>query len=339
LGIGIVGFGRVARKWHLTAYKKYGLPVVAICDVLPEARACAAEQAPGAAVFDSVEGLLSCRDVAVVDIATGPVGRLALLWNVLEAGKHALIQKPVVHELAGLRAAIEETAQRRLKVAVNQNGRWAPPWRLAHLLIREGWIGNVQAVSHLYDLRMTWRPDVAQHGTSHFLLFDYSSHWIDISRCWLENHRLLTVQARDFAATQELEDGMISQSMWLTMECEGGANAVVRGVACAHKHCGHPFWIHGTEGTIRGNVDCVAGDFVEIERDGDAVRYPLEGAWFPDGFAGSMGELLCAITEDREPSHSLADNFATIESTLAACRSAELEGMAIPIGQADGRPR
>ena len=30
-------------------------------------------------------------------------------------------------------------------------------------------------------------------------------------------------------------------------------------------------------------------------------RPSLEGEWFPDGFHGTMGELLCAVEEKREP--------------------------------------
>ena len=51
------------------------------------------------------------------------------------------------------------------------------------------------------------------------------------------------------------------------------------------------------------------------------ARPALEGQWFNDGFRGAMGELLCAIEEDREPVngarenlHSLALAFAAVES-------------------------
>ncbi len=34
---------------------------------------------------------------------------------------------------------------------------------------------------------------------------------------------------------------------------------------------------------------------------------PLTGAWFVDGFAGAMGELMSAVAEGREPENSAAD--------------------------------
>ena len=85
---------------------------------------------------------------------------------------------------------------------------------------------------------------------------------------------------------------------------------------------GDPFWVHGTEGTIRGSIRKKT-DFVELERDGASLRYSLDGEWLPDGFAGTMGELCSAIAEDREPFNSARHNLLTLEMTLAACRSAD----------------
>ena len=49
---------------------------------------------------------------------------------------------------------------------------------------------------------------------------------------------------------------------------------------------------------------------------------PLEGCWFESGFQGTIGELLCAIEEDREPSHSARNNLKSLELCFAALESA-----------------
>ena len=113
--------------------------------------------------------------------------------------------------------------------------------------------------------------------------------------------------------------------MWVEIACEDGANAMIRGIGGAEtKKRGHPFWIHGTEGTIRGSV--LGNDFVELEKDGVSSHFELEGTWFPDGFGGTMGELLSAIAEDREPYNSARHNLRSLEWTLTACRSADADG-------------
>ncbi len=48
----------------------------------------------------------------------------------------------------------------------------------------------------------------------------------------------------------------------------------------------------------------------------------LQGAWFPDGFHGTMGELLCAIEENREPLNSARENLNSLALCFAAIASA-----------------
>jgi len=50
---------------------------------------------------------------------------------------------------------------------------------------------------------------------------------------------------------------------------------------------------------------------------------PLQGSWFREGFIGTMGELLCAIEEDREPSNSARENLKSLQFCHAALRSAD----------------
>jgi hypothetical protein len=89
---------------------------------------------------------------------------------------------------------------------------------------------------------------------------------------------------------------------WLNFTADDGASVVIRSVAAARRYSGHPFVVHGTAGTVRGSVDApVGGDYVEIDLGGVVERPTLEGNWFPDGFVGSMGELLVALEEGREP--------------------------------------
>ena len=330
LGIGIVGFGKVARKWHLTAYEKYGLKVVGVFDISPQATALAHQHPKRLQVFENVDQLLDHPEIQIVDIATRPGERIELIRRALRAGKHVLAQKPLATNIAEACSVVEEAEKRGLRVAVNQNGRWAPPWRCASLLIKAGAIGQVQSITHLFDTRLSWVPN-SSHGSSHFFIYDYSIHWVDITRCWLEDKELFKVRAQDLPAPQQSKDGSTMQTMWLLMEYTDGTNAVIRGVGCAHTHTGHPFWVHGTEGAIRGSVDCQSGDYVELEKDGCTTRYELEGNWFPDGFAGTMGELLCSVIERREPSNSARNHLLSLEAILAACQSAEQGGAAITL--------
>ena len=86
-------------------------------------------------VYASAEELLADPEVRYVDIATGPEGRLAWIEAAVEAGKHVLAQKPLTLVRRGPRPAARPCCDRAaaagVRVAVNHNGRWAPPWRAA----------------------------------------------------------------------------------------------------------------------------------------------------------------------------------------------------------------
>ena len=56
----------------------------------------------------------------------------------------------------------------------------------------------------------------------------------------------------------------------------------------------------------------------------------LEGQWFPDGFHGTMGELLSAIEENREPINSARNNLKSLALCFAAVASAERHEPVVP---------
>jgi len=332
-GIAFIGCGSVVRKWHLPFYQANGLRVVGVWDRDETAIKCTIDQYAGLRPYESLEALLDDPTISVVDIATTVKGRADLIRQALMAGKHVLAQKPLccnVEELNGLRETVAGTPDVRL--AINFNGRWAPPWRVATALIRNGAIGDIVAITHLHDFSMSWQPNIERHGSPLFLLFDYMIHWADISLTWLEARRLFKVWAHVVTRETVSGDRLTSQVGWLNFTSEDGASVSIRSVAAAQRYTGHPFIAHGTRGTIRGAVDApVGGDYIEID-DGNVVERPnLEGNWFPDGFVGSMGELLLALEEGREPEHGFRCAAGTQELILAACRSAESGGQPVEV--------
>ncbi|MCS7219949.1 MAG: Gfo/Idh/MocA family oxidoreductase [Anaerolineae bacterium] len=329
-GIGIIGCGNIVKSAHLKAYKQYGLNVVGVYDIVPEATRGVQEEFGVQHVFRSLEELLSHPDIEVVDIATHPDQRVPLMHQAIEAGKHILAQKPLALTVREAREVVEKAERRGLKIAVNQNGRWAPPWRIATLLIQQGIIGDVLAVTHLYDMKFNWIPGTHFDELRHFAIYDYSIHWIDITRCWTEGKVVATVRARDYRTPNQPATGKTPWGMWVEIAYADGTSAMIRGIGCSETYRrGHPFWIHGAEGTIRGSV--LGEEFVELETKGVTCRYQLEGQWFPDGFAGTMGELLCAIAEGREPYNSAYHNLLSLQITLAACLSADRDGAPVAL--------
>lgn len=329
LSVGLIGAGAIARSAHLPAYRAWGIPVVAIASRTGDTARALADDFEIDTVSESVGALLADPCVEVVDIATGPSGRLELIAAAVAAGKHVLAQKPLsldADELPRLEAVLADARRRGIRVAVNQNGRWAPAWRLATLLIRQGAIGQVVGVTHLHDKPLPPLAGTPFDDVPHMLLSDYLVHWIDITRCWLEGETVTSVSAHDSGVPGQPAGARNPWHADVSISTGRGASAVIRVVGDARASSGGcPFWIHGTAGTIRGSL-LLGSDFLELDSDGGARRFDLEGQWFPDGFAGAMGELQTAIVHDREPENSAEHVLATVRLGMAAVKSAESGG-------------
>lgn len=333
-GIGLIGCGGIAKTWHLPAYEKYGVDVAGVYDPRPEATGGIRGRFPFVRrVHESLRELLEDPAIEVVDVATRPDVRPEVIRQALAAGKHVLAQKPLALDLRAARTVVEEAERRGLRIAVNQNGRWSPPWRIATLLIEQGAVGDVFAVTHLFDRYLP--PLVGTHfdELDHFVIYDFSVHWIDISRCWLDGKTVDWVRALDYRPPNQPADAKSPWGASIEIRYADGSSAMIRGVGDAttsRPAC--PFWIHGTEGTIRGSV-LLDSDFLELDRDEGVKRYELEGAWYPDGFAGTLGELVSAIAEDREPFNSARHNLLSLRIALAACLSAEEDGQPVSLDE------
>ena len=331
-GVGIIGCGHIVKLAHLPAYTAYGVNVIGIHDASAEAVDGIQSRFPVIGrVFESVGDLLADSRIDVVDIATHPAARRELIAEAIDAGKHVLSQKPFAVDLASARDLVERAERKGVRLAVNQNGRWAPPWRIATLLIEQGRVGEVCAVTHLFEHDFDWTVGTPYDNMHHFVLYDFAVHWLDITRCWMHDKTVATVSAREYR-TPAQQTGQKAPWRRLGRRYTDGSSAVIRSIGVSTRRPGDPFWVHGTDGTIRGSIRQQT-DFVELERDGASLRYSFDGEWLPDGFAGTMGELCSAIAEDREPFNSARHNLLTLEMTLAACRSVDEGGRPVVLGE------
>src|SRR4029079_13655393 len=202
-----------------------------------------------------------------------------------------------------------------------------PAGRAAPLRVRDGRSGDLVGVTHLHDKPLPPLVGTPFDDVPHMLLTDYLLHWVDITRTWLADGgagRVLSVRAADSRVPGQPDDARNPWAATLSMTAATGATAVLRiagSVVSSEPGC--PFWVHGTTGTLRGSV-LIGSERLELDTGNQRTPVPLSGAWFVDGFAAAMGELMCAVAEGREPENSAADAAESVRLFLASRESAEL---------------
>jgi predicted dehydrogenase len=337
--VAILGAGAIAQSAHLPAYEQHGVGVVGVWSRSPETTAGVRERFPIVGrVYTSADELLADPEVRFVDLATGPHGRLQWIRAAIDAGKHVLAQKPLTlsaDDLDELPSMLARAEAAGVRVAVNHNGRWAPPWRATTLLLRDGAVGEVVGVTHLHDKPLPPLAGTPFDEVPHMLLTDYLLHWVDITRTWLIDGgggSVASVQAVDSRVPGQPEGARNPWAATLSLVTVSGATATLRiSGNSVSTDPGCPFWVHGTTGTLRGSV-LLGSDRLEVDDGTARTVVPLAGAWFVDGFAAAMGELMCAVAESRQPENSAADAAESIRLVLAARDSAECGGSPVQVG-------
>ena len=320
-GIGLIACGGITAS-HLRAYKAAGYNVVALCDRLEErAKKRRDEFYPDADTTTDYREILRRDDIDVVDIATHPPERLELIEAALNAGKHVLSQKPFVTDLDAGERLVALAEARGVRLAVNQNGRWAPHFSYIREAVHAGLIGDVLSIHTGVHWDHTWTRGTPFEKIYDLVFYDFGIHWFDFISTILtgQNRPAKRVQAaRSLAQGQEIVPPLLAQAI---IEFDGGQASLVLDAPIKYGPQDRTY-VGGTVGTIASVGPNLGEQKVTLFTEGGTATPDLTGQWFPDGFHGTMGELLCAIEENREPRNSARENLNSLALCFAAIAAA-----------------
>jgi predicted dehydrogenase len=325
--IGLIGCGGITKE-HLQACQTAGYEVVALCDaVIDRAEKRRAEFFPEAEVYADYRRVLDRDDIAVVDLALHSAPRAAVIRAALEADKHVLSQKPFVTDLAVGRDLVCLARQRGLKLAVNQNGRWAPYLAFIRETARAGIIGTIASAQVSINWDHTWTQGTRFQELRHLILYDFGIHWFDAVASFFPDRtaRRVLASTRSFPG-QTMKPPMMAQVL---VEFDHGLAGLSFNGHCRQDQR-EQIVVVGSAGAIRSEGPVCANDRLRLETPDGMCEPVLEGKWFNDGFQGTIGELLCAIEEDREPLNGAEENLRSLELCFAACASADTGQPQVP---------
>lgn len=333
--IGLIGCGGISSQ-HLNAYRHAGYRITALCD-RNEHKAIARRDAfyPDAKVFTDYRDLLALKEMEVVDVTTHAADRVEIIEAALLAGKHVLSQKPFVTDIAVGGRLVGLADSRNLRLAVNQNARWAPHFSYIHQAIQAGLIGDVQSVNFTLHWDHSWIIGTDFEKVDHLLLYDFGIHWFDLLFHFFPvprfPNRVYATTAR--AIGQQARPPMLAQAM---IEYADAQASIVFNANVKHGQQDSTF-IAGTKGCLTSTGPSLSEQTVTLHTEQGSARPQLEGTWFREGFHGAMAELLCAIEENRDPINRARSNLRSLGLCFSAIESS-IRGIPVSAGEIDRLP-
>jgi myo-inositol 2-dehydrogenase/D-chiro-inositol 1-dehydrogenase len=181
--------------------------LVAIVSPSESSRAAAARAHPTARIFSDHRQMLAETEPDIVDVVTPSNTHLEIATDVLNAGRHLLLEKPMGVHVAECQAMIRLARERGVKLAIGFEFRLSSQWGEIKRRIDAGAIGEPQYV--LVELSRKpyrfgsagWRYDPARVGS---WTLEEPIHFFDLARWYLAGagdpvELVAYANSRDFA--------------------------------------------------------------------------------------------------------------------------------------------
>jgi predicted dehydrogenase len=323
--IGCIGAGFIMRDCHLVAYRQAGFNPVAIASRNPARAEAVARQHTLPRWYAAIDELLADPTIELLDLAVPPDVQPALIHAAVQHKDHVrgiLAQKPLALTVPEARACVEACEAAGITLAVNQNMRYDQSVRALKDLLDRGLLG--EPVLGTIDMRAIphWMP--WSEGLRSLSTFVMSIHHLDTFRYWFGSpDRVLASTRPDPRTRFAHRDGI---NLYI-LEYDSGCRAASWDdvwTGPAREGCADDIGIHwrveGTEGLACGTIGWPSYP----ARTPSTIRYSTQRqpqtwiaprwseVWFPDAFAGTMAQLLCALEEGRPAEISGRDNLETV---------------------------
>lgn len=265
IGVGLVGFGRIAEEVHLPSLLRHaGFRLAVVCDTTETRRAKAAALTNARTVAD-LDSLLGDEGVDLVVIGTPSQHHHEAAMAAIAAGKDVVVEKPMALTYEHAREMVEAAKEAGVLLTVFQNRRWDRDFLAVRQAISEGLLGTVAIVeSRVFlfgsvagysvpEFHPCWRLERRYGGGA---LYDWAPHLFDqILQLFPGAGRCTYAEMRSALWSEEVDD-----YFRVLLSLPGGVTAHVEMSQIARVE--YPRWVVvGDRGTL-----VVAETF-----DGDAV--------------------------------------------------------------------
>lgn len=266
LGVAVVGYGPYGGMGYahgLACTETDGLRLAAAVDTAPERLSAAQRDFPDITTHLSVAEVAANPEVDVAIVATPPVHHAELAVELLRAGKHVVVEKPMCLTVADADRMVATAAEHERIVTVHQSRRWDTDFLALQRTIAAGEIGEVfnieTFVGGFEHPCRAWHSEASISGGA---VYDWGSHHVDwiLQLFGAPPERLLCT-----AHTRVWLDSTNVDQVTLWMRWADGREATFRqsDIAAVRRP---KFYVQGTEGTIEGHYRPMRTETVEAGR-------------------------------------------------------------------------
>lgn len=329
----VIGAGGIVENAHLPAYALAHFPVVAIADTAPGKAVALAGRFGVERAFESVaDAVRFAPPDAVYDVAV-PAAKLIDVLRELPDGVPVLLQKPMGETLEEARLIRELCHAKGLVAAVNFQLRYAPAILAARTLQNKGILGEVHDMEIQVRTHMPWEQWSFLAKAPRLEVLYHSIHYVDLVRSWFGNPQSVSAKTVRNPGTPELQ----ATKSILIMDYGDWRRVFI---ATNHNYrFGEEYerafvqW-EGTKGAMRATLGVILNyphgkpDRLEYSTATEPrwITQPLDGQWFPDAFAGSMGSLQAFVEGSAQHLPTRVEDAYRTMQVVEAIYSASRQG-------------
>ncbi|MCG7498314.1 oxidoreductase [Vibrio sp. Of7-15] len=175
----VIGYGFSAKTFHIPFVSS--LPEFELAAISTSNHDAVMRDWPSAQHYASADELIVNSDAELVIITAPNDVHFDLAQKALKNGKHVILEKPFVTNVADGEALITLAAEKKLVLSVYHNRRWDGDFLTVKKMIEEKRFGDLKHFESHFDrfrpkVRQRWREQTTNGGG---ILFDLGSHLLD----------------------------------------------------------------------------------------------------------------------------------------------------------------
>jgi myo-inositol 2-dehydrogenase/D-chiro-inositol 1-dehydrogenase len=307
-----------------------GARVVAVASRTRTAAEKLARETAGAKAytFDELPALLADADVRLVCVNSPNRLHAAQALAALEAGKDVVVEKPLCLTLDEADSLCAAARRHGRMLGYAENLCFAPLYRRARELLREGAVGRVlwarQVEKHAGPYS-PWFFDRVEAGGG--ALLDMGCHGIEALRFVFDRPEVRAVSAK-LATVLHAERTQLDDDAVVRLELASGATLVSESSWAVQSGMQSTLEVHGSDGTL--SLDLIGETGLHIAKRDGAVSRPSVDPLLEHGYVGELAHFVAAAG-GAPVEESGEDGRAVLEILLAAYASAGEGGREVPL--------